>query len=90
MDFVDGGYINKQQTDIRADRYIGANGQAMTQYDGYFTDTLGYVYTPTDDITLAIRINNPLDHDGSEDRYQVERGVRLIGRTISTSFSIKF
>jgi outer membrane receptor protein involved in Fe transport len=90
MDFVDGGYINKQQTDIRADRYIGASGQAMTEYDGYFTDTIGYVYTPTDDITLAIRINNPLDHDGSEDRYQVERGIQLIGRTISTSFSIKF
>jgi iron complex outermembrane receptor protein len=90
MDFVDGGYINKQQTDIRADRYIGASGQPMTEYDGYFTDTIGYVYTPTEDITLAIRVSNPLDHDGSEDRYQVERGTLLIGRTISTSFSIKF
>lgn len=90
MDFVDGGYINKQNTDERADRYIGAAGQVMTEYDGYFTDTLGYVYTPTEDITLAIRVSNPFDHDGSEDRYQVERGIQLIGRTISTSFSIKF
>ena len=90
MDFVDGGYINKQQTDIRADRYIGANGQAITQYDGYFMDTLGFAWTPRDNITFTARVYNPLDHDGSESRYQTERSLAFTGRNITTSLVVKF
>ena len=90
MDFVDGGYINKQQTDIRADRYIGASGQAMTQYDGYFTDIIGFAWTPKDNITFTTRVSNPLDHDGSESRYQTERSLRFIGRSVTTSLVVKF
>ena len=90
MDFVDGGYINKQQTDENPDRYIGAEGQSLIKYDGYFTDTLGFVWRPSDKSTLAIRVTNPMDHDGSESRYQTERGLQFTGRSVSTSFTVKF
>lgn len=89
-DFVDGGYINKQQTDIRADRYIGYDGNPMTEYDGYFTDTIGAVYNYKDNMTFVVRINNPLDHDGSEGRYDTNRRLQFVGRTITTQFKIRF
>jgi len=89
-DFVDGGWINKQQTDIRADRYIGKNGQPITEYDSYWTDTIGFVWQPNEDLTFAVRVNNPLDHDGSEGRYQTERRLSFIGRTITTQLTYKF
>ena len=57
-DFIDGGWINKQQTDIRADRYL-KNGQPITEYDSYWLDTIGFVWTPSDDLTFAVK-NNPL------------------------------
>ena len=89
-DFVDGGWINKQQTDIRADRYIGKNGQPITEYDSYWTDTIGFVWQPNEDLTFAVRVNNPLDHDGSEGRYQTERRLTFVGRTITTQLTYKF
>ena len=89
-DFIDGGWINKQQTDIRADRYLGKNGQPITEYDSYWTDTIGFVWTPMDDLTFAVRVNNPLDHDGSEGRYQTERRLQFIGRTITTQLTYQF
>ena len=89
-DFVDGGYVNKQQTDIKADRYIGYDGQPFTEYDGYFFDTIGAVYNYKDNMTFAIRISNPLDHDGSESRYDENRRLTFVGRTITTQFKIKF
>jgi hypothetical protein len=89
-DFVDGGYVDKQQTDARADRYIGYDGQPFIEYDGYFTDTIGAVYNYKDNMTFAIRISNPLDHDGSESRYDENRRLQFIGRTITTQFKIKF
>ncbi len=90
MDFVDGGYINKIQTDVRADRYLDAKGNPITEYDSYWFDTIGLVYRPNDKMSFAIRVNNPLDHDGSESRYQKERRVSLVGRSITTQFKIKF
>jgi outer membrane receptor for ferrienterochelin and colicin len=90
MDFVDGGYINKQQSDLRADRYIGANGQPITQYDGYFMDTIGFNWAPRENVTFTARVNNPLDHDGSESRYQTERSLAFIGRSVTTSLVVKF
>ena len=89
-DFVDGGYINKIQTDVRADRYIGKNGQPITEYDSYWFDTIGLVYRPNDNMSFSVRVENPLDHDGSESRYQTERQISLIGRTITTQFKLKF
>ena len=89
-DYVDGGWINKQQTDLRYDRYLDVNGNPITQYDSYWTDTIGFVWTPTEDLTLAIRVNNPLDHDGSEGRYQTERGLNFIGRTVTTQLTYNF
>ena len=89
-DFVDGGYINKDNTDVNPNRYIGANGQAITEYDSYWTDTIGMLYRYNDDISLSIRVNNPLDHDGSESRYQTERMVSFLGRSVTTQFKIKF
>jgi len=89
-DFVDGGWINKQQTDIRADRYLGKNGRPITEFDSYWTDTIGFVWTPSDDLTFAVRVNNPLDHDGSEGRYQTERRLSFIGRTITTQLTYQF
>ena len=89
-DFVDGGYVNKQQTDIRADRYIGYDGKPFTEYDSYWFDTIGAVYNYGDNMTFSIRINNPLDHDGSEGRYDTNRRLTFIGRTITTQFQIRF
>ena len=89
-DFVDGGYVNKQQTDIRADRYIGYDGKPFTEYDSYWFDTIGAVYNYGDNMTFSIRINNPLDHDGSEGRYDTNRRLQFIGRTITTQFQIRF
>ncbi len=89
-DYVDGGYVNKQQTDIRADRYIGYDGKPFTEYDGYWFDTIGAVYNYGDNMTFSIRINNPLDHDGSEGRYDTNRRLSFIGRTITTQFQIRF
>jgi len=90
MDFVDGGYINKIQTDVRADRYLDAKGNPITEYDSYWFDTIGLVYRPNDKMSFTVRVNNPLDHDGSESRYQKERAVSLFGRSITTQFKIKF
>jgi hypothetical protein len=89
-DFVDGGYVNKQQTDIRADRYIGYDGKPFKEYDSYWFDTIGAVYNYGDNMTFAIRISNPLDHDGSEGRYDTNRRLSFIGRTITTQFQIRF
>ena len=75
---------------IRADRYIGYDGNPITQYDGYFMDSIGAVYNYGDNMTFAIRINNPLDHDGSESRYDENALLSFIGRTITTQFQIKF
>jgi hypothetical protein len=90
MDFVAGGYINKNETDTRADKYLDRNGNIITEYDGYWFDTIGYVYQPTDNLQLILKVNNPLDHDGSESRYQEERAVQLLGRSITTTLYYKF
>ena len=62
----------------------------MTEYDGYWFDTVGYVYEHNDNLQFIVKVNNPLDHDGSESRYQEERAVRLLGRSITTSLYYKF
>ena len=56
----------------------------------YWFDTIGAVYNYGDNMTFAIRISNPLDHDGSEGRYDPNRRVAFIGRTITTQFQIRF
>lgn len=90
MDFVDGGYINKNETDVKPDKYLDRNGNPITKYDGYWFDTVGYVYQPNDKLQLIVKVNNPFDHDGSESRYQVERAVNILGRSITTSLYYKF
>ena len=90
MDFVDGGYINKNETDVKPDKYLDRNGNPITKYDGYWFDTVGYVYQPNDKLQLIVKVNNPFDHDGSESRYQVERAVNILGRSITTTLYYKF
>ena len=90
VDGQTGGWINKNNTDSRADYYIGANGTAIHKYGGYWTDTLGMVYTPNDQTTLTLRIDNPLDHDGSESRYDTERGLIFQGTNINAGLVYKF
>ena len=90
VNFVDGGWINKSQTDTRADYYLGVNGQPITQFDSYWTDLVGVAYNYDDKLSFTVRVNNPLDHDGSESRYQTERGLSFVGRTITTSFTYRF
>jgi hypothetical protein len=41
-------------------------------------------------MSFSVRVNNPLDHDGSESRYQTERRVSLLGRSVTTQFKLKF
>ena len=89
-DFVAGGYIDKVETDTRADKYLDRAGNPMTEYDGYWFDTVGYVYEHNDNLQFIVKVNNPLDHDGSESRYQEERAVRILGRSIMTSLYYKF
>ena len=90
MDFVAGGYINKNETDTRPDKYLDRNGNVITEYDGYWFDTIGYVYQPTDNLQLILKVNNPWDHDGSESRYQEERAVQILGRSVTTTLYYKF
>jgi len=89
-DFVASGYIDKVETDTRADKYLDRAGNPITEYDGYWFDTVGYVYEHNDNLQFIVKVNNPLDHDGSESRYQEERAVRLLGRSITTSLYYKF
>ena len=90
IDGRSGGYINKNNTDSRADYYIGADGNVITKYGGYWSDTLGLVYTPSDDLTVTLRIDNPLDHDGSESRYDTERGLIFQGMKFNTGITYRF
>ena len=89
IDGRSGGYINKNNTDSRADYYIGADGNVITKYGGYWSDALGLVYTPSDDLTVTLRIDNPLDHDGSESRYDTER-FNFQGMKFNTGITYRF
>tara|TARA_A200000113_G_scaffold56429_1_gene47626 strand:+ start:3747 stop:7010 length:3264 start_codon:yes stop_codon:yes gene_type:complete len=90
VNYVDGGWINKSQTDTREDYYLGVNGQVINQFDSYWTDLVGVAYNFDDRLSFTVRVNNPLDHDGSESRYQTERGLNFVGRTVTTSFTYRF
>ena len=67
---------------------LGSNlGIAMAIFHGV---VLIVAYNFDDRLSFTVRVNNPLDHDGSESRYQTERGLNFVGRTVTTSFTYRF
>jgi hypothetical protein len=73
----------------QADKYIGLNGQPIVEWDGYWTDAVSYGYTPSDNMAIAVNLTNPFDLDGDEDRFPIERNLRL-SQTLSVGFRYSF
>ena len=90
VDGRSGGYIEKfQNMEDQADKYIGLNGQPIVEWDGYWTDAVSYGYTPSDNMAIAVNLTNPFDLDGDEDRFPIERNLRL-SQTLSVGFRYSF
>ena len=90
VDGRSGGYIEKfQNRETQSDKYIGLNGEAILEWDGWWTDAVSYAYTPSDDMTFAVNLTNPFDLDGDEDRFPAEINLRL-SQTLSVGFRYSF
>jgi len=91
IDGQSGGYINiLQDMDLYPDQYIGLDGEVITEFDGYFLDSLAITWTPTEETFMALNISNPFDLDGTESsRFDRERGINLY-QTVSLSLRHKF
>ena len=84
-DFTSGGKINiNQQYD---DQYLDFDGNPIDEYKGYFMDSVGLLYRPTDKLLLRLNVNNPFGLDGSEGRFTEEQGL-LFSRSIN--FGLKY
>ena len=85
-----GGKINKfQNMETQADKYIGLNGKVITEWDGYWTDSVAYLYTPTENTSVVVNLSNPFDLDGDEDRFPAELNFRL-SQTLSVGVRHRF
>lgn len=84
-DFTSGGKININQA--YDDQYLDFDGNPIDEYKGYFMDSIGILYRPTDKLLLRLNVNNPLGLDGSEDRFTEEQGL-LFSRSIN--FGLKY
>jgi outer membrane receptor protein involved in Fe transport len=90
VDGRSGGYIEKfQNRETQSDKYIGLNGEAILEWDGWWTDAISYAYTPSDDMTFAVNLTNPFDLDGDEDRFPAEINLRL-SQSLSVGFRYSF
>jgi len=90
VDGQTGGSINKfQDMENQADKYIDLNGQVITQFDGYWTDSVSVVYNPSESTSMTFNLSNPFNMDGTESRFQAERGFRLF-QTLSLGVRHKF
>ena len=84
-DFTSGGKINiNQQYD---DQYLDFEGNPISEFDGYWMDSIGVLYRPTDKLLLRMNVNNPLGLDGSESRFTEEQGLLF---TRSINFGLKY
>ena len=90
IDGQSGGYIDiLQNMETQADKYIGLDGNVITEFDGYFLDSLAVTWTPREETFVALNISNPFDLDGTESRFDRERGLNLY-QTISLSLRHRF
>ena len=91
IDGQSGGYINiLQNMELYPDQYIGLDGEVITEFDGYFLDSLAITWTPSEKTFMALNISNPFDLDGTESsRFDRERGINLY-QTVSLSLRHKF
>ena len=90
VDGQTGGSINKfQDMENQADKYIDLNGQVITQFDGYWTDSVSVVYNPSESTSMTFNLSNPFNMDGTESRFQAERGFKLF-QTLSLGVRHKF
>ena len=91
VDGQSGGYINiLQDFELRPDQYIGLDGEPITEFDGYWIDSMAIVYTPQDNTFVSLNISNPFGLDGTEsNRFDRERGINLY-QTVSLSLRHKF
>lgn len=90
VDGQSGGYINiLQDQEQFPDQYIGLDGKPITEFDGYWLDSLAITWTPREETFVALNISNPFDLDGTESRFDRERGINLY-QTVSLSLRHKF
>jgi len=90
IDGQSGGVINKfQNMKTQADKYIDLNGQAITEFQGYWTDSVAILYNPSEKTSMTLNISNPFNMDGSESRFQAEQGFRL-SQTVSVGVRHRF
>ena len=90
VNYYGGGSINKfQNMETQADKYIGLSGEVITEWDGYWTDTVAYLYRPTENTSVVVNLSNPFDLDGDEDRFPAEQNFRL-SQTLSVGVRHKF
>ena len=91
VDGQSGGYINiLQDFETRPDQYIGLDGDPITEFDGYWLDSMAITYTPQDNTFVSLNISNPFGLDGTEsNRFDRERGINLY-QTVSLSLRHKF
>jgi outer membrane receptor protein involved in Fe transport len=90
VDGRSGGDIDKfQNMETQADKYIGLNGEVITEWDGYWTDSIAYLYTPTDNTSVVVNLSNPFDLDGDESRFPAEQNFRL-SQTLNIGLRHKF
>jgi hypothetical protein len=90
VDGQSGGSINKfQDMENQADKYIDLNGQVINEYQGYWTDSVSVVYNPSEATSMTFNLSNPFNMDGTEARFQAERGFQLF-QTLSLGVRHKF
>ena len=74
--------------ETQADQYIGLDGNVITEFDGYWLDSLSVTWTPSEETFVALNISNPFDLDGTESRFD-RRGLNLY-QTLSLSLRHRF
>ena len=90
IDGQSGGYIDiLQNMETQADKFIGLDGNVITEFDGYFLDSLSVTWTPREETFVALNVSNPFDLDGTESRFDRERGLNLY-QTVSLSLRHRF
>ena len=90
MDGQTGGYINiLQDFENQPDRYLDLQGNPITKFKGYFTDSVAVTYEIGEETFVSVNLTNPFDLQGDESRFDKERGFKL-SQSLNVGISHKF
>ena len=72
------------------DEYLGYDGKPITEFKGYTLWDAGIGYRASDDLTFRVIFNNVMDYDGTEDVFDREINLFLVGREVTAAVNWRF